>query len=91
MSFFFSQSPFTKVITGEIFETLPEYGITVLVIELISGTGSFAGTRRVGLLESVGISLIIGDPVTISVEGLNYLSDISVTADGGSAIKIIAR
>jgi len=63
----------------------------VVAFKLISGTGSYIGSRSIGGVASESVPLIIGEPVTISMENLNYLTGLTITADVASVIKIIAR
>ncbi len=83
-----SSKVWTKNLTSGTLTILESFGLSIISIVLISGTGSIKGSLSVAGQDSDVVALTVGVPITISAPG-NYLLDgIDITASG--AVQIIA-
>ena len=60
----------------------PSFGLTIISIVLVSGTGTYTGSRQVGVYPSEPISLTIGLPIKITSSSNAPLGDLTLTATG---------
>ncbi len=82
-----SEKIWTQVLTDGTIVIDESFGVQDVSMKLISGTGSFSGTLKLGSFDSVPIPLDVNDPVTITAEfGISMLT---IDCSGGGVIYII--
>jgi hypothetical protein len=81
---------FTKVLSGTSLLIISNYGLRSVSVVLVSGTGSVTGDLLVDGLTNDPIPLVVGQSVTVSVEGSQILDGLTVNATSG-VINIIAK
>jgi hypothetical protein len=81
---------FTKVLSGTSLLVESNYGLRSVSVVLVSGTGSVTGDLLVDGLTNDPIPLVVGQSVTVSVEGSQILDGLTVNATSG-VINIIAK
>jgi hypothetical protein len=84
------QAIFTYVLTNGIFTVNETDGITAVAIKLLSGAGTYMGTKMVNGIDSTATPLVVDKGVTISSEQTKYIDNLVIDASAGS-IEIIAR
>lgn len=82
---------FTQILTDETLLISPDMGFNAISIVLLSGVGNFIGGLVVGAMPSEQIDLVIGEPVTISVNEPNVIDDVRIDCSVGGTIKLIGR
>lgn len=90
MSFEMKENIFTYVLTNGALTIDSGFGVRAICIKLVSGSGTFEGTMKLGAQDSDPISLVVNDPITISCDPSNYIDGLTITATVG-VVNIIAR
>jgi hypothetical protein len=85
-----SSKIFTKVLSGVTLNITSDLGLRNVSMVLISGTGSYIGDLKVDGLVSDSIPLVIGQAVSLGVEGSQILDGLDIDATGG-IIHLIAK
>ncbi len=78
----------TQVLTNSVIVIDDSFGIQEVAMKLISGTGTFSGTLKLGTYESTPIPLSVNDSVSITAE--LGISSLTIDCSGGGVIHIIA-
>ena len=89
MSFDKKQAIFTYVLTGASFTINEEDGITAVAMKLLSGTGTYLGSKTVNGILSTASPLVVDKGVTVTSEQTKYIDSLVIVA--GGSIEIIAR
>lgn len=90
MSYDKKQGIFTGVITNTTLVINEEYGVTEVVVMLISGTGFIRGSKSIGTTVSTDMPLAVNVPKTITSEQSKYIDSLIINCAAGS-IEVIAR
>ncbi len=80
---------FTDTLTDDTFTIDRTMGITTLAMKLVSGSGTYQGTKTIGTRASTALSLVVDEPVTIS--GNEAISELIIDCSGGGVIELIGR
>jgi hypothetical protein len=84
-------SLFTQVLSTTTFIIDGSMGLRSASFVLISGVGSFKGSKPIGGTLSQSIPLVIGQSVTISADGVDSLDTLELDCSGGGVIHLIAK
>jgi hypothetical protein len=85
-----AQKIFTYTLTNSILIIKETDGITAVAMKLISGAGTYKGTKTIGSINSTPTSLAVDKGVTITSEETKYLDEFTIDATAG-VVEIIAR
>lgn len=86
-----SQEIFTFTLTNNVLTISEDDGVTAIAIKLLSGVGTYKGTKMVNGLDSTPTALVAGgDSVTVSAEQTKYIRSLVIDCSAGVA-EIIAR
>lgn len=85
-----AQRIFTYTLTGGIFVIKEADGVTAVAMRLVSGAGTYKGTKTIGSIDSTPTSLAVDKAVTITSEETKYLDEFTIDATAG-VVEIIAR
>lgn len=85
-----SQQIFTFTLTNGTLNITEGDGVTAVAIKLLSGTGTYKGTKSVGGQSSTATSIAVGDSVTVSSEQTKFIQNLVIDCSAGVA-EIIAR
>lgn len=85
-----AQKIFTTTLTNSQLLIKQEYGVTVVAIKLISGAGTYQGTKQLGTIVSTPTSLVIDKAVVVSSEQSKYIDEFIIDCPAG-VIEVIAR
>lgn len=64
------------------------YNLSQISFELVSGAATFTGTAQAGSTPSAPISLVEGNPITLSSASPNLITGITITATVGVVVII---
>jgi hypothetical protein len=84
------QAIFTYVLSGNKLIINEADGVTAVAMKLLSGTGTYQGTKKIGTIDSTATPLVVNNGVTVTTEQTKYIDSFTIDASGGS-IEIIAR
>jgi hypothetical protein len=84
------QAIFTYVLTSGTLTISETDGVTAVAMKLLSGAATYAGTKKIGTIDSTPTSLIVDKAITVTSEQTKYIDSFTIDATGGS-VEIIAR
>lgn len=84
------QAIFTYTLTGGTLTINETDGVTAVAMKLLSGTGTYQGTKKIGTIDSTATPLVVNNGVTVTAEQTKYIDSFTIDATGGS-VEIIAR
>lgn len=84
------QAIFTYTLTSGILTINEADGVTAVAMKLLSGAATYAGTKKIGNIDSTPTALVVDKSVTVTSEQSKYIDVFTIDASGGS-VEIIAR
>ncbi len=84
------QAIFTYTLTSGTLTINETDGITAVAMKLLSGTATYAGTKKIGNVDSTPTPLVVDKSITVTSEQTKYVDSFTIDATGGS-VEIIAR
>ena len=85
-----AQRIFTYTLSNNVLVIKETDGITAVALRLVSGAGTYQGTKVIGSISSTATSLTVDKAITITSEETKYLDEFTIDASAG-VIEIIAR
>jgi len=85
-----AQRIFTYTLTGSILIITETDGITAVAMKLVSGAGTYRGTKKIGAIDSTPSSLVVDKAITVTSDETKYLDEFTIDATAG-VVEIIAR
>lgn len=85
-----AQAIFTYTLTNGSLTINAADGITAVAMKLLGGAATYAGTKKIGNIDSTPTSLVVDKDITVTSEQSKYIDSFTINAAGGS-VEIIAR
>lgn len=83
------QEFWTYELSADTITITQDMGLTALSFVLVSGNGTYQGSAKAGSIVSTPISMTQGQPITITTDSNNPISNWTITTDG--VVSIIGK
>lgn len=83
------QEFWTYELSADTITITQDMGLTALSFVLVSGNGTYLGSAKAGSIVSTPIAMTQGQPITITTDSNNPISNWTITTDG--VVSIIGK